>query len=154
LTDSFYFKLIILSPWIKTLQQFKVKIDRSVITNMIQKKSLLKMRWNFQIVIKNDFFIRILIVLLFNSWSSRGSMVFLDTRQSVLQGLMPFGHFRSIKEFTKTTPPLFNKNVLCKRVQNNGSGCSSLIILVTFDAVANSINVSLLFYSFEGVFDW
>jgi len=29
--------------------------------------------------------------------------------QSVLQGLMPFGHFRYIKEFSKTTPSLFNK---------------------------------------------
>jgi len=37
LIDSFYFELIILSPWGKTLQQFKVTIDRSVITNIIQK---------------------------------------------------------------------------------------------------------------------
>jgi len=34
LIGSFYFELIILSPWRKTLQQLKVKIDRSVITEM------------------------------------------------------------------------------------------------------------------------
>jgi len=34
---------------------------------------------------------------------------FLHSSQSVLHGLMPFGRFRTIKEFSKTTPPSFNK---------------------------------------------
>jgi len=46
LIDSFYFKLIILSPWRKTLQPFKVRIDRPVITNMLKKNQLF--------IIKND----------------------------------------------------------------------------------------------------
>jgi len=45
LIDSFYIELINRFLWRKTLQQFKVKIERSVVTNIKQKNqsSSLKM---------------------------------------------------------------------------------------------------------------
>jgi len=124
LIDSFYFELIILSPRGKTLQPFKVKIGRSVITNIIQKNQssslnmikFLNSQKQFLHQNSDRVVIQFLIQPRFND--------FLHACQSVLQGLMPFGCF-------KTTPSLFNKKWFFWKRVNNGLGCSSLIILVT-----------------------
>jgi len=88
---------------------------------------------------KNYFFIRILISLSFISWFSHGSKISF-THASL------FCKDWCLLSFLIHQRIYHNPTKSCKRL-NNGLGCSSLIILVTLDAVANlahSSGVALL----------